>query len=257
MINCFPELSLSSFTKTMASDCSTENSKMSGVDSECSPSYWQYVDSMLLRSNQEIKKERKLLVEVCYPLKNYKIVVGLSVARGMLPSVKLTNTIMNLPEEQVTISLADFDWYELMAIISKFASDDQDGEVTLTATSENFTVSTAMFLNERIIKVQSNDVILCLCKEVVKSLIEIQNIVNYRLELVRRLDFRTYYDNFLNYINSHADVKENFFHIIRNMCNFHPNEHAYYMFELIQFNPSKVLEDFDRVCMYSDNEINV
>jgi hypothetical protein len=51
---------------------------------------------MVLRTQKEIKREKRLLYEVSMSANNYRIVTGLSVARGMIPSIKLINTLLDV-----------------------------------------------------------------------------------------------------------------------------------------------------------------
>ena len=129
----------------------------SGVDTMSSTNsspYETYLDSMILRCREEIRNEKKLLREVCYPAGNFKIIVGLSVARGMLPSVKIINTLLNLSEEQVTISLADFDWYGFLPLASKMMLEDAVDGCEMSVESENFTVSVVTFLDEKTLRLK-------------------------------------------------------------------------------------------------------
>ena len=122
----------------------------SGVDAMSSTSsspYESYLNSMILRCREEIRNEKKLLNEVCFPAGNFQIVVGLSPARGMLPSVKIISTVLNPPDEPSSISLADFDWYEFLPLASKMMLEDAVDGCETVVESENFTVATAVFLD--------------------------------------------------------------------------------------------------------------
>lgn len=207
---------------------------------------WRYLDSMILRSREDIKNEKKLLSEVHYSAGNYKIIVGLSAARGMVPSVKLINTVLNLSEEKVAVSLADFEWHEFLEIASNMIEDD--AVVKTDSETENFTVSAVTLLGEKIINLVCNNTTLCFCSHDIESFVSIRHIVNYRLNLIKNLDFMTFYDNFLNYINT-CDIQGNFFEIIKNICSLNMSEQAICMLELIHFNSKKVLDDFDRIQM--------
>lgn len=232
-------------------------SEIMSEDSQGSSPCWKYLDSMILRSNCEIKRERKFLNEVCYPAGNLKVIVGLSVARGMLPSVRLINTILNLPEDQVSISFADFDWYEFLDMVAKLiVNDDDDGSVK-TLTSENFSISTVDLLEEKIMRVKCNGITLCLCSNDIHVLLCIKHLINSRLELVKSLDFRTYYNDILTYVYNCCGTQEHFFDIVKNVCNLNMSERNYYMLELLHYNPQKMLDDFDKIYMCTDDSINV
>ena len=164
-------------------------------NSSCSsPDYFEYLNSMVLRSNMEIKKERRLLAETCYPTKNFDIVAGISIARGLIPTVKIVNKLFNLPNELMTISFDDTDWFEFLNITSSFilVPDNEKMEKTVQALSENFTVKASKFLEEWIITVMCLDVPFCFTMEDIRLILNQKFIVNYRLELLVKLGLRPF-----------------------------------------------------------------
>lgn len=238
------------------SDSITFDSGVYGDDEDSGYSsastYWQSFDSMVLRSREEISKETRLLNEVCYPVGNFKITIGLSVASGMIPSVKIKSMALNLPEEQVTISLADYDWFEFLEIALKLANQDtSDAVQTITSTTENFTMSAAILLGEKIINLRSNNITLCFCANDVYSFADIGYLVKFRIDLVKKLDFRSFYDEFLNCMKAY-NVEGDFLNIVKDVCKSNMTEPYYYMLELVQYNPKRLLNDFDRLCMVDD-----
>lgn len=215
-----------------------------GSSSSCSSPYWKFLDSMILRRKRDIKNEMKLLGEVYYSTKTFRITVGLSIARGMLPAVKLTNTLINLDEKDVSISLVDFDWNEFLTIIAKIMEDNPADMTTIGSETENFTVSSVIFFGERVIKLNCNDVTLCFSVDDVVSLLKLKTVVNYKIALFKTLDFRSHYDNSLIYINTYISDRTHLFKYITDTCNLNVSEYSYLMLEMINFYPNKVLEDF-------------
>lgn len=222
-----------------------------GSDSPCSD--WNYYfNSMVSRSNEEIKKESKFLGETCYSTKNFKIVAGISIARGLIPSINVTNTILNLPEEQVTVSFSDIEWTEFMKIATSFMNMDNDEDVSSMITayslSENFTVSSVTFFGERMIKLTSREVNLCFCLDDIKSFLRIQDMIDYRLSLLAKLDFRTFYDNLLKYFNVETVNENNCLNVIKEYCDLNICELSYFMLEFVHLSPEKIKRDFNRIC---------
>ena len=129
---------------------------------------------MVFRSHEEIKNERRLLCEVFVPANNYKIVSGLSVARNMIPSIKLVNTILDEPEEEKSISLDIIDWTEFLqhtAPLLKNATNinaDEPNKIigTAEALSGNFQLLAVSFYGSVTLGLKSTNVTsLFLCKE--------------------------------------------------------------------------------------------
>ena len=126
----------------------------SGFDedgSTCSSPYWEYLNSMVLRSRMDIEQERKLLIEINYQTThNYNVSVGISVARGMVPSVRLTNTRLNLPIDQISLSLDTCDWYEFLEMITKITTNEHSNNNnidTKMSMTESFTVCSAFLFD--------------------------------------------------------------------------------------------------------------
>lgn len=229
----------------MDSEMFSENSSTS------SSPYWKYFDSVMLRSEQEIKNEFKFLGETTYSIKNFDIFAGISVARGLTPSVKIFNTALNLPKGEVTVSFDDAEWSDFLEIIKSFldTSSHDDSEITKTVDSltENFTVSTTIFLGERLIKLYSREVNLYLTMGDVRSILYVQDIVNYRLCVLQNLDFRTYYANILNYYNVPSVSETNCINAIKEYCYLAISELSYFMLEFIHVNPNKIIMDFNKI----------
>lgn len=223
-------------------------------DTESSQSFWQYLDSMILRCRTAIRSEKKFLNEVCFQASSYKVIVGLSVARGMIPSVKIINsTLLNVPEEQTVISLSSADWYEFLEIISKI--DDGVSETTTkTSQSENFTVSSDTFLDDRIIRLKCDNAAIFFCYNNINSIVSIKHLINYRLELLNKLQFRNFYDDTLKYASSLINIGERLDDVITNICNLNMCESSYYLLELLHYNPKQIYDDFDKLHMYADVE---
>ena len=221
-----------------------------GINSTNSSPYEAYLNSMILNRREEIRKEKKLLSEVCYPVDNFKIITGLSVARGMLPSVKIVSTVLNLPDDEVSLSLVDFDWYSFLPIASKMMLEDVADGCEISAESENFTVSTTASLGQKTLKLKSDYTTLCFCADDIKSLNAIRHLISYQLEFARNVSFRNYYDEVLHFVNSFCDiVNNNYVDIITYLCNLNVNEKSYYMLEMLQFYPQEVMLDLDRINM--------
>ena len=213
--------------------------------------HWDYLDSMVLRSWTEICREKRLLSEVTYPVgPNFKIIVGLSVARGMMPATKIVNSLLNLPEDQASITLADFDWFEFVEKLSVTVNEnggDDDGSVQ-KALSENFILSVITFLGEKTITLKTINRTLCFCLEDAKSIVNISQLIKIRLDLIRSLNFRTYYDDCLHYLNATHDVNTNLLTSIINMCSLNKSELSCNLLELAFTNLDKIVNDLDKIC---------
>lgn len=224
--------------------------------STCSSPYWKYFDSTVLMAKQEIMKESAFLGETYYSTKNFKIVVGISIASGLIPSLKVTSTILNLPVEQVTISFSYIEWAEFLDIVTSFMNlyEDNSDVITTGSLSENFTVSTVMFFGERTIKLTRGEVNLCFCIDDIKSILRIRDIIDYRLSLLTELDFRSFYDNSLKYYNVKTVNENNCLSVIKEYCNLNICELSYFMLEFIYLNPEKVIRDFNKLC-FVDSDV--
>ncbi len=235
----------------MYADISAEDSD----DSQCSSNYWEYLDSMILKSRMEIAQEKRLLNEVSYQVNNFKLIVGLSVARGMLPAVKIVNSMLNLPEDQTCITLADFDWYEFLEKVSKMVNETAAGVKDSAvpgqqqALSENFTLYVESFFGEQALTLTSNNCALCFCLDDIKQILTVCPLINYRLELVKDLNFIVYYDDCLQYLNVTHNVK-NGSHLLQSiisMCNLNKCERSCYFLELATMNLNKIVRDLDKL----------
>nr|WP_253308894.1 hypothetical protein [Rickettsia endosymbiont of Ceutorhynchus assimilis] len=210
---------------------------------------------MILRSRVEIAQEKRLLNEVIYHVGNFKFIVGLSVARGMLPAVKIINSMLNLPEEQTCITLADFDWYEFLEKVSKMVNetdaavkDSAEQEVSgQQALSENFTLYVISFFGEQTLTLKSGNCTLCFCLDDVKQILTVSHLINYRLKLVKNLNFIVYYDDYLQYLNVTHNNNNNLMQSIISMCNLNKCECSYYFLELASMNLDKIVRDLDKL----------
>lgn len=220
----------------------------SGNSSTCSSPYWKYFDSVVLRSNQEIQNESKFIGETSYFVKNFEIYAGISVARGLMPSIKISSTRTNLPKQQVSVSFDESEWFEFLEIVIPFLDSTDEDTKTVASLSENFTVSTILFLGERLIKLYSREVFLYLCLDDIRAFLNVKDIVHSRLSLLQELDFRTYYDQLLNYYNISTICKNNCLNAIKEGCKLNISELSYFMLEFIHLNPNKVFSDFNNIC---------
>jgi hypothetical protein len=247
----------------MDSECSTSSFFLNASDNDgndddqysvclTSSPYWEYLDSMVLKSQEEIRKEVRFLYEVSVPANNYKIVTGLSIARGIIPSVKLVNTILDVPEN--FISLDVIDWSEFLQHAIQLLKDttnsgDESNKIigTVEALSGNFQLLAVSFYDSVTLSLKSNNVTLCFCVKDIEALLRAESLVNFRIELLKQLDFKSFYNELLNYVNSIDIQNVNFFDIVRNICKLNTHEQSYLVLELIEFNPSKILSDFDKI----------
>ena len=245
--------SMSSASSSFSLNASeNDNDDKYSLCSTSSP-YWEYLDNMVLKSQEEIKKETRLLYEVSVPANNYRIVSGLSTARGMIPSIKLVNTILDVPEEENFISLDVIDWSEFLQhttqLLKNATYGDESNEIigTVEALSGSFQLLAVSFYGSVTLSLKSNNVTLCFCVKDIETILKIEPIINYRLELLKQLDFRSFYDQLLYYVNSIDIQNVSFFDTIRNICKLNMSEQSYLVLELIEFNPNKILSDFDKI----------
>jgi hypothetical protein len=159
-------------------------------------------------------------------------------------------------EEEKSISLDAVDWSEFLqdaTDLLQIAVDVSDGDETnkiigiVEALSGNFQLLAVTFYNTVTFTLKSNERTLYFCTKDIETLLKIKQLVDHRLDLLKKLDFRSFYDQLLNYINTVDIQNAEFFDIVKNMCTLNVCEQSYLILELIECYPNKMLSDFDKL----------
>lgn len=227
------------------SDSGTENDSFSSTSS-CSSPYWKYVDSILLKCKEKIKQEKQLINEVHYSLSDcvLQVSTGISAARGFEPTVKFNNSVD-------AISLMDLDWYDFIANIDITPDNDKEKKFVETIVEfENFTISSQLFIDHHLLLLKSGDSVIHIDDNCIKKLINIKHLINYRLEFLRHLDFKNFYNNTILYISNFDKCdKETYIDKIKNLCTLNKCEQSYCLLEYLEFNKNVVVDDIDKIQM--------
>lgn len=222
------------------SDSGMENS------SNC-PSYWTYVDNVLLKYTEDIKLEKQLIAEIKYssPNSTIQFSTGISSARGFEPVFKMTGS-------SDVISLMDVDWYDFIANINIMPDNDKEKRFVETVVEfENLKLSSQLIEDRHILVVRSGEAVLYFDDECIKDIINIKHLIQYRLEYLHFLDFKNFYNNALLYItNCDGCSIETCINKLMNLCCLNKCEQSYCLLEYITFNQNLVLSDIEKVYDY-------
>lgn len=185
--------------------------------SEDSSSRPQSPSNLLIKFEENIKKECRLVNEVCYPLnKNTHVSTGFSAARGFIPVVKMINL-----RNKCCVSFIANEWDEFLKYkseIAEYISEKSEWVCRHCQQMQNgkpiindiydiadivqlkfmHTCNTTNVMLQPIILIQRRDVELTLNKAAIGQLLKLLDLVNKRLQRLTLMDFPNYYNTFLN-----------------------------------------------------------
>lgn len=197
---------------------------------------WDYVDGILKRYHEEIKAEKILINETGIILVNVplRVSTGLSAARGFLPAVKLTHMAENFNNDTI-ITMMDIDWYELIENI-KTVAEGAEKEFS------DFKMSRITSACENIVKLEIRDSELYFNDDTISQLLYFSDVIKFRLELLKSLDFPQFYNNALLHVANQEDIITH----IKGFCNMTQNIQSYCTLELLKVNRERIFIDLSK-----------
>lgn len=174
--------------------------------------YFKMIDDALEKFFEEVQREGRLVLETSYPLAaSLNCAVGLSVARDLLPVVKLESPNVFSDRYGRTISFTEHDWerflFNLDTVVKQFFLEESQD--MLSATFNDYNITSSSFLNEKIIKLQwNNKATVYLTKEQVFHLIDLADVLGKRLKMLDQMPLSYAYYDTLALVNDILDPYE-------------------------------------------------
>lgn len=210
------------------------------------------LDRVLEKYRLLAQSEVKYIFESVFCVNNssYKILTGLSGARGYVPAVRILLTAGELINKTDHVSFNEEEWGDFITYLKDFfknflcATADQSKENHEDVQFANYTISRSLFMDIKMLKVTNGSATFYLSENTTREFIHIDSIIISCLDVLHNLDFVRFYNNFLNVSVKIPNVTLD---IMLELCNLLPaSMQMHCMRECIFYNKNKVLNDLDR-----------
>lgn len=212
-------------------------------DNSSENTYWASVEKQLQTYRENIMGERKFIGETLFSVGDLDIVVGISIARGFLPTVRLepkrSSTETNGTNPKV-ICLLQHDWDIFIKLLNTYYEMDfpnstaevTDGILTAEVTDGILNIDHNYFPFANL-HLQSNDNDYCatitlnmqnVCEILVKSCL-----ISYKLNILSNLHFGEY----VHFFALSNQLSESSLHSLKEHCLLYLTEINYYMLEYL------------------------
>lgn len=208
---------------------------------ESTPNYWEYIEDFLKDIEEKMEVEPFYINEVIYNMSNvnYKVRVGLSATCNFTPCVKIICHNTN-------ITFDNIQWNDFMGRLF------QQFSVNKLNYLFEFNIGPYNISFDEVLKIESNDNnIMQLTKEMLEELLNLQNLINFRLLYLESLKFLEFYQNVLInalFIKQSGCISEDYISVIK--CNILSSliltPQCYCMLECVNLLKDKINVDLEK-----------
>lgn len=223
--------------------------------SENESTYFQSIDDALEKFFLDIQKEERFLAEMVYTLSPTLIcATGISVARGFIPSIRITANNFFCDNYRGNISFIPCDWTEFLSYLKNtvkpYLNDSAEdcGSISLN----EYRLSPCKFLDEKALKLEYRSSVLYLSRYVIYKLIEFEKLIDAHLKYLESTSFCSRYYQLLNVVyecvgySEHQDSERSktVLDFIRRLSLCYEPFIVYCLNELLLFHKERILKDF-------------
>lgn len=222
--------------------------------------YWEEIDRISEMYREAIQNEERYICENVFYVthSNYKIITGLSAARGYVPAVRMLINVPQVFTKPDNISFIREDWNDFITYLRQFIADYfgavEESEEEKEVQFSNYRLIKSSFIGNKVLKVTDGSCTFSLSGNTVREFINIDKLVSPHMDLLHSLSFENFYNNFLNVtdnILSESNYELPPCTVLLNLSDLYPcNIQTYCMRECLFYNRDKVLNDLDKKCLY-------
>ena len=203
--------------------------------------------------NRLIAKENRFLLETVYQLDHATtITIGISAVRDFTPVIKLTNEVLLIPEDGVSVVYSMEDWSLVLDYIREAAEfllqceENNEGEKLSSSSSTesrrifNTTLSRKEFLEFNCIKIDVDDSrSVYLRRTPALALLPLKRVIDSHLNRLKQLDLQSTYFRLIHLIGDDEQILQKFV----DLTSLLDPSSAAAMLELVHFQELKVYAD--------------
>lgn len=208
---------------------------------------------------EKISKEAYLIHEITHkiPGSSFQVSCGLSTARDFAPAVRLESTC-NITGSELFITLLDIGWREFITHVKACLKDyfenitnenSCEKNITFSTGIEDFKIKCYQDSNQKILILQDfRDCMLDFTEEILNCILDIEDLIECQLAVLKSLDFLTFYTCVLKNTQELFQMYKNtssYMDIIKIILYPLNTTNAYCMYECLHYNFEKILNDIN------------
>ena len=208
---------------------------------EETPNYWEYIEDSLRDIEEKMEAESFYINESVYNMLNVKVRVGLSAICNFTPCVKIICVNNN-------VTFDNIQWYDFIdKLVQQFSTNKFNSSFEFNIDQYNIS-----FNKDNMLKIETiGNIAIQLTKEQMEELLNLQNLINFRLLYLDSLKFLDFYQNALlnaTFVKQTCCISEDCISIIK--CNILSSliltPQCCSMLECVNLLKDKIITDLDK-----------